>query len=145
MIPNTVCTFFNGNKITQMTCKYTPKDIGRYLFNQMTLEEETEFQFHLSKCNKCRSELQAIRDLADGLKVVDDTSGEMAQPPKRRLYRRPFYIAAVIILLCCLGIVFYFRSGDSQTKQGFNPDTYLYQDSVFHSNDSTATIKKDTV
>lgn len=148
MISRTVCTIFNGNKITQMTCKYTPKDIGRYLFNQMTLEEETEFQFHLSQCNKCRSELQAIRDLADGLKEDNDTCEQISgkiQPPKSRLHLRPFYIAAVIILLCCLGIVFYFRSGDSQTKQGFKPDTYLYQDSVFQSIDSTATIKKDTV
>lgn len=132
-----------------MTCKYTTKDIGRYLFNQMTQEEETEFQFHLSQCNKCRTELQAIRDLAEGLKEDDDiyeqASGELAIPTKGKLHRRPFYIAAVIILLCCLGIVFYFRSGDSQTKQGFKPDTYLYQDSVFQSIDSTATIKKDTV
>ena len=36
-------------------CKYTTQDIGRYLLNKMSSEEETDFQFHLSQCEICRT------------------------------------------------------------------------------------------
>ncbi|MFR3328785.1 MAG: anti-sigma factor family protein [Odoribacter splanchnicus] len=127
-----------------MTCKYTPNDIGRYLFDKMTQEEETAFQFHLSQCEKCRTDLQAIRDLTEGLKE-DGIPEEASVSPltSRNKSFRNYFIAASILLLCCLGIVFYYSSGrHPETRPGLSPDTYLYQDSTGHTNDTLRPVKK---
>ncbi len=134
----------NCYKITHMTCKYTPNDIGRYLFNKMTQEEEAAFQFHLSQCEKCRTDLQAIRNLTEGLKE-DDTTDEVYSSPltTKNKSLRNYFIAASILLLCCLGIIFYyFSSRHPETRQGLSPDTYLYQDSINHANDTLPPLKK---
>lgn len=132
-------------KITHMTCKYTPNDIGRYLFNRMTQEEEAEFQFHLSQCEKCRTDLQAIRNLTEGLKEDDSDNDEIHScplPPRHKPLRN-YFIAASILLLCCPGIAFYYSSGrHPETRPGLSPDTYLYQDSTDHANDTLPPLKQ---
>lgn len=127
-----------------MICKYTPNDIGRYLFNKMNQEEEAEFQLHLSQCEKCRTDLQAIRNLAEGLKA-DDTPDEIYDSPSTTKNKslRNYFIAASILLLCCLGMaLYYFSIRQPDTRQGLSPDTYLYQDSIDHAKDTLLPIKK---
>lgn len=123
-----------------MTCKYTSKDIGRYLFNKMTPDEETEFQFHLGQCSKCQSELQAIRNLAEGLEdeeaEANQLTGEKTIPSKRRIHLYKYLVAASVILLCCVGIAFYYSSDSPTTQKALVPDTYLYQDSVSNVQDT---------
>lgn len=133
-----------------MTCKYTSKDIGRYLLDQMTPEEETEFQFHLSECGKCPAELQAIRNLAETLKNEEtgmtQPAGKKTLPLKRNIHLHRYLIAASVILLCGLGIAFYGQPDKPVTKKALTPDIYLYQDSVSYSGDSIPpTTKKDTL
>lgn len=133
-----------------MTCKYTTKDIGYYLLNKMTPEEETEFQFHLSQCEKCRTGLQAIRDLAEGLKEDNDEqpvlSGEKLLPRKKYIYLRRSLSAACVVLLCGLGIVFYNQPDKPVTKKALIPESYLHQDSISHPRDSIIpTTKRDSL
>lgn len=133
-----------------MTCKYTSRDIGRYLFNKMTLDEETEFQFHLSQCSQCQSELQAIRDLTEGLKDEEVEVKELQEksylPSRKRIFLYRSLVAASILLLCCLGIAFFYNPNNTPTQKALIPDTYLYQDSVSNRQDTLPqSTMKDTL
>ena len=48
-------------------CTYTTAQVGRYLMNKMSPEEETLFQEHLISCPACCRKLQEMRNLAAAL------------------------------------------------------------------------------
>ena len=76
-------------------CTYTTAQVGRYLMNKMSPEEETLFQEHLISCPACCRKLQEMRNLAAALSANPPFTREerMQETPLRentRLHRSLF-------------------------------------------------------
>lgn len=53
-------------------CQYKTEDVGRYLLNQMTLDEETQFQEHILSCSICSTKVKDIQSLCKAFKEDDN-------------------------------------------------------------------------
>ena len=60
-------------------CTYTTAQVGRYLMNKMSPEEETLFQEHLISCPACCRKLQEMRNLAAALSAPIHSRRENAR------------------------------------------------------------------
>lgn len=53
-------------------CGYTTEDVGKYLLNRMTLDEESKFQEHILLCDICRKKLDDIHSLCKAFKEEEN-------------------------------------------------------------------------
>lgn len=75
-------------------CTYTTAQVGRYLMNKMSPEEETLFQEHLISCPACCRKLQEMRNLAAAL-----SANRPHSLAKRECKKRHFVKILVSIVL----------------------------------------------
>lgn len=128
-------------------CKYTSKDIGLYLLNKMSPEEEADFQFHLNDCETCRVKLEEMRRLAEGFREEEGASaGMVSLVPKKN---KTVFLLKIVSTIAALVLIGYFitvstgRIPDAgSVQQGLSPGVYHHGDSIRNERDS---IPGDTV
>lgn len=75
-------------------CTYTTAQIGQYMMNKMSPEEETLLQEHLYLCPECSRKLQEMRRLAETL-----ADRQVKMVDKKKLRQRNFVKILVSIIL----------------------------------------------
>lgn len=121
-------------------CKYTTQDIGRYLLNKMSSEEETDFQFHLSQCEICRTKLTEMRCLAKSLTEISAPVRIKRKKGKiKALYL--YKVGAAIAALFLIGyfLFFTFRKENNTIYQGLQPNQFHQADTI--KRDSTSVCR----
>lgn len=124
-------------------CKYTTQNIGRYLLNKMSPEEETDFQFHLYHCEACRLRLAEMRRLADNLKDISASypiSRKKGKIKSLYLYKAGAAIAALFLI--GYFISFSFRKESTPIYQGLQPYQFQQTDTV---RTDTASFVRDSL
>lgn len=123
-------------------CTYTTAQVGRYMMNKMSPEEETLFQEHLISCPTCRRKLQEMRNLAAALSANHPNS-----LAKREYKKRHFVKILVSILLFFSGRygIYLWRSHSPEEEilPPVSPDIFHYTDSL--QTPDTLKITRDTV
>lgn len=98
-------------------CTYTTAQVGRYMMNKMSPEEETLFQEHLISCPACHRKLQEMRNLAAAL-----SANRPHSPAKREHKKRHFVKILVSIVLFFSGSYgIYWWQSHSRKKKSFHP------------------------
>ena len=121
-------------------CKYTTQDIGRYLLNKMSSEEETDFQFHLSQCEICCTKLTEMRCLAKSLTEISAPVRIKRKKGKiKALYL--YKVGAAIAALFLIGyfLFFTFRKENNTIYQGLQPNQFHQADTI--KTDSTSVCR----
>lgn len=110
-------------------CKYTTAQIGQYMMNKMSPEEETLLQEHLYSCPECQRKLQEMRKLANAL-----TNESLRIPAKPKRRQRHFVKILVSILLLCSGsyCIYLWKSSlpDTPIIHTVSPPVYHHADSL---------------
>ena len=123
-------------------CTYTTAQVGRYMMNKMSPEEETLFQEHLISCPTCRRKLQEMRNLAAALSANHPNS-----LANREYKKRHFVKILVSILLFFSGSygIYLWRSHSPEEEilPPVSPDIFHYTDSL--QTPDTLKITRDTV
>ena len=123
-------------------CTYTTAQVGRYMMNKMSPEEETLFQEHLISCPTCRRKLQEMRNLAAALSANHPNS-----LAKREYKKRHFVKILVSILLFFSGgygiYLWYSYSLEEKIIPPASPNIFHHTDSL--QTPDTLKITRDTV
>ena len=114
-------------------CTYTTAQIGQYMMNKMSPEEETLLQEHLYLCPECSRKLQEMRRL----KMVD----------KKKLRQRNFVKILVSIILFFSGSygIYWWQSHSMEEKiiPPASPDIFHHTDTL--KTPDTLKITRETV
>lgn len=123
-------------------CTYTTAQIGQYMMNKMSPEEETLLQEHLYSCPECSRKLQEMRRLADTLADRQVNMGD-----KKKFRQRHFVkILVSIILFFSGGYGIYLwcsYSPEEKIIPPASPDIFHHTDSL--QTPDTLKITRDTV
>jgi len=110
-------------------CKYTTAQIGQYMMNKMSPEEETLFQEHLYSCSECQQKLQEMRKLAKAL-----TNESLKQPhPQKHRYTHFVKVIVSFLLLFSGGYGIYLwqnHSSETPIVRPTSPATFHHVDSI---------------
>ena len=94
-------------------CTYTTAQIGQYMMNKMSPEEETLLQEHLYLCPECSRKLQEMRRLAETL-----ADRQVKMVDKKKLRQRNFVKILVSIILFFSGSygIYWWQSHSMEEK-----------------------------
>ncbi len=87
-------------------CNITEENIRRYLFNQLTEDEETAFQKHLAGCDECSAKVSRVRKLARAFSpdaIAKEEELQVRTVLLRQRFLRPLLVAASVIALIGIG------------------------------------------
>ena len=100
------------------------EQVGRYLLNRMTAEEETRFQQHLAGCKSCRQYMGQIRSLASLLKEEELGGLSLCRNERTNNIKRYWIsIAASLLLLVGLSVFWFVR----RTSGEVYPTSVMYK------------------
>ena len=101
-------------------CTYTTAQIGQYMMNKMSPEEETLLQEHLYLCPECSRKLQEMRRLAETL-----ADRQVKMVDKKKLRQRNFVKILVSIILFFSGSygIYWWQSHSMEENTLKTPDT----------------------
>ena len=123
-------------------CTYTTAQVGRYLMNKMSPEEETLFQEHLISCPACCRKLQEMRNLAAAL-----SANRPHSLAKRECKKRHFVKILVSIVLFFSGSygIYWWQSHSMEEKiiPPASPDIFHHTDTL--KTPDTLNITRETV
>ena len=123
-------------------CTYTTAQIGQYMMNKMSPEEETLLQEHLYLCPECSRKLQEMRRLAETL-----ADRQVKMVDKKKLRQRNFVKILVSIILFfsgSYGIYWWqFHSTEEEVFPPASPDIFHHADTL--KTPDTLNITRETV
>ena len=123
-------------------CTYTTAQIGQYMMNKMSPEEETLLQEHLYLCPECSRKLQEMRRLAE---TLADRQAKMVD--KKKLRQRNFVKILVSIILFFSGSygIYWWQSHSMEEKiiPPASPDIFHHTDTL--KTPDTLKITRETV
>ena len=123
-------------------CTYTTAQIGQYMMNKMSPEEETLLQEHLYLCPECSRKLQEMRRLAETL-----ADRQVKMVDKKKLRQRNFVKILVSIILFFSGSygIYWLQSHSMEEKiiPPASPDIFHHTDTL--KTPDTLKITRETV
>ncbi|WP_270542534.1 anti-sigma factor family protein [Butyricimonas paravirosa] len=123
-------------------CTYTTAQIGQYMMNKMSPEEETLLQEHLYLCPECSRKLQEMRRLAETL-----ADRQVKMVDKKKLRQRNFVKILVSIILFFSGSygIYWWQSHSMKEKiiPPTSPDIFHHTDTL--KTPDTLKITRETV
>ena len=123
-------------------CTYTTAQIGQYMMNKMSPEEETLLQEHLYLCPECSRKLQEMRRLAETL-----ADRQVKMVDKKKLRQRNFVKILVSIILFFSGSygIYWWQSLSMEEKiiPPASPDIFHHTDTL--KTPDTLKITRETV
>ena len=123
-------------------CTYTTAQIGQYMMNKMSPEEETLLQEHLYLCPECSRKLQEMRRLAETL-----ADRQVKMVDKKKLRQRNFVTILVSIILFFSGSlgIYWLQSHSMEEKiiPPPSPDIFHHTDTL--KTPDTLKITRETV
>ena len=123
-------------------CTYTTAQIGQYMMNKMSPEEETLLQEHLYLCPECSRKLQEMRRLAETL-----ADRQVKMVDKKKLRQRNFVKILVSIILFFSGSygIYCWQSHSMEEKiiPPASPDIFHHTDTL--KTPDTLKITRETV
>ena len=123
-------------------CTYTTAQVGRYLMNKMSPEEETLFQEHLISCPACHRKLQEMRNLASALSANRPHSLAKRECKKRHFVK--ILVSIVLFFSGSYGIYWWqFHSTEEEVFPPASPDIFHHADTL--KTPDTLNITRETV
>ena len=123
-------------------CTYTTAQIGQYMMNKMSPEEETLLQEHLYLCPECSRKLQEMRRLAETL-----ADRQVKMVDKKKLRQRNFVkiLVSIILFFSVSYGIYWWQSHSMEEKiiPPASPDIFHHTDTL--KTPDTLKITRETV